>query len=103
MAINICSLLPHVLASLLILTVLHVDERKMTAGWSQGSASLRTHREPLVRLDFDHSFQQILTVRRYKVGHMKHAALHFLQELPQVVVIKRQSSLQLEKKDKKQE
>lgn len=52
------------------------------------------HRKSLVGVDFYHSFKQSLTLRRNEVGHVEHPALHFLQELPQVVVVKGQRTLE---------
>lgn len=52
-----------------------------------------TDRESFGRVDFDHSPQQVLAVRRDKVRHVEHSQLHLLQQIPQVVVIEGQSPL----------
>lgn len=52
-----------------------------------------TNRESFGRVHFDHSPQQVLAVRRDKVRHMEDSQLHLLQQVPQVVVVERQSTL----------
>lgn len=37
-----------------------------------------SYRKSLVRINFDHPFEQILTLGRHKVGYVKHASFHFL-------------------------
>ena len=48
-----------------------------------------TYGESLVRVNVYHAPQQVLTVGRHKVRDVKDAALDFLQQLTQVVVVKR--------------
>lgn len=52
-----------------------------------------TNRQSFSCIHFDHSPQKVLAVRRDKVRHMEHSQLHLLQQIPQVVVIERQSTL----------
>lgn len=60
-----------------------------------------TYREPLFRVDLNHALQQGLTVWRDEVGHVEDPALHLLQELTQVVVVKGEGALQGTQKTKK--
>jgi len=53
-----------------------------------------THREPPVRIHLNHAAQQTLAVRRHKVRYVKDAALDFLQQLAQVVVVEGQRTHQ---------
>ena len=43
--------------------------------------SVASYREPLFRVDLDHALEQGLAVRGDEVWHVKHPALHLLQEL----------------------
>lgn len=52
------------------------------------------YRQPLGGVHLDHTAQQVLTVWRDEVWHMENSQLHLLQEVPQVVVVERQSPLQ---------
>lgn len=52
-----------------------------------------THREAPRRVHLDHAAQQALAVGRDEVRHVKHAPLHLLQQLPQVVVVEGQRPL----------
>lgn len=56
---------------------------------------LHSHREPLLWVDLDHPPEQGLAVRRDEVGHVEDPALHFLQQLPQVVVVEGQGALRV--------
>lgn len=53
----------------------------------------RTYREAPRRVHLDHAAQQALAVGRDEVRHVEHAALHLLQQLPQVVVVEGQRPL----------
>lgn len=52
------------------------------------------YRETFRGIHFNHPPQKVLTVGRDKMGHVEHSTLHLLQQLPQVVVIERQGTLQ---------
>lgn len=52
-----------------------------------------THREAPGGVHLDHAAQQALAVGRDEVRHVKHASLHLLQQLPQVVVVEGQRPL----------
>lgn len=54
---------------------------------------LDTDRESLGGIHLDHPPQEVLAVWRNKMGHMKNPQLHFLQQVPQVIIIKWQSTL----------
>lgn len=56
------------------------------------------YREPLGSVHFNHAAQQVLTVRRDEVRHVENSQLHLLQQIPQVVIIERQSTLKEEEK-----
>lgn len=53
----------------------------------------RTHREAPSCVHLNHATQETLAVWRDKVWHVEHTTLDLLQQLPQVVIIKRQSPL----------
>lgn len=61
--------------------------------WFKSAVITGPYREPLFRVDLDHALEQRLAVRRDKMGHVKHPALHLLQELTQIVMVKRKSAL----------
>lgn len=48
-----------------------------------------THGYALGGRHLDHGAQELLTLRGHEVGNVEHAALHLLQELPEVVVVER--------------
>lgn len=50
------------------------------------------YRQPLLRIDFDHAAQEILTVGRHEMRYVKDAPLHLLQKLSQVVVVEGEST-----------
>lgn len=61
-----------------------------------------TYREPLLWVDLDHALEQRLAVGRDEWGHMEHPTLHLLQQLPQVVMVEWQRTLDTEvRKDKR--
>lgn len=66
--------------------------------WYEPAVISGPYREPFFRVDLNHALEQRLAVRRDKMGHVKHPALHLLQELTQIVVVKRKSTLQEQKK-----
>jgi hypothetical protein len=45
------------------------------------------YRKSLHGVHFDHPPQQVLAVRRHKMGNMEDALLHLLQKVAQIVVI----------------
>lgn len=47
---------------------------------------------PFVWIHFDHAAQQTLTIGRHKVWYVKNATFDFLQQLPQIVVVKWQGA-----------
>lgn len=51
------------------------------------------YRQPLDGVYFNHATQKVLTVWRDKVRHVENSQLHLLQQVSQVVVIKRKSTL----------
>lgn len=53
----------------------------------------QTYRQPLDGVYFNHATQKVLTVWRDKVRHVENSQLHLLQQVSQVVVIKRKSTL----------
>lgn len=53
-----------------------------------------SYSEPLAGVHFNHATQKVLTVWWNEVRHVEHSQLHLLQEIPQVVIIKRQSALE---------
>lgn len=53
----------------------------------------RTHREAPSRIHLNHATQETLAVWWDKVWHVEHTTLDLLQQLPQVVIVKRQSPL----------
>jgi hypothetical protein len=53
----------------------------------------RTHREAPSCIHLNHATQETLAVWWDKVWHVEHTTLDLLQQLPQVVIIKRQSPL----------
>lgn len=61
--------------------------------WFKSAMITGPYREPLFRVDLDHALEQRLAVRWDKMGHVKHPALHLLQELTQIVMVKRKSAL----------
>lgn len=67
-----------------------------TKFWESCSDLKRTvsYREPLFGVDLNHTLQQGLTVWRDEVGHVEDPALHLLQELTQIVVVKGEGALQ---------
>lgn len=52
------------------------------------------YRETFRGIHFNHPPQEVLTVRRDKMWHVEHSTFHLLQQLPQVVVIEWQGTLQ---------
>jgi hypothetical protein len=49
-----------------------------------------THRHSLIRVDFDHSTEQVLAIGRNKVWNMEDPSLDLLEQLAQVVVVEGQ-------------
>jgi len=47
-----------------------------------------TYSEAFLGVDFDHSAEQVLAVRRNKVWNVEYSAFNFLQQLTQIVVVK---------------
>lgn len=58
-----------------------------------------SYREPLLRVDLNHALEQRLAVWGDEVGHVEHPTLHLLQELAQIVVVKRQGTLQEKRRE----
>lgn len=69
--------------------------------WFNPAVITGPYREPLFRVDLDHALEQSLAVRGDKMGHVKHPALHLLQELTQIVMVKRKSALREQKRPEK--
>lgn len=67
--------------------------------WHEPAVITGPYREPFFRVDLNHALEQRLAVRRDKMGHVKHPALHLLQELTQIVMVKRKSTLQEQKRE----
>lgn len=62
--------------------------------WSHGLQQMPSYRETFRGIHFNHPPQEVLTVRGDKMWHVEHSTLHLLQQLPQVVVIEWQGTLQ---------
>lgn len=52
-----------------------------------------TYRDPFTRIHLDHGTKQRLAVRRDERGNVKYAFFDFFQQIPQIVIVKRQSTL----------
>lgn len=64
----------------------------------RGEGGSVTHREPLAGVDLDHPSKKVLTVWRDEVRHVENSQLHFLQQIPQVVIVEGQGALKEEKR-----
>ena len=70
---------------------------------STPSCGCGPYRESLVRADLNHAPEQRLAVGGDEVGHVEHPTLHLLQQLAQVVMVKRQRPLQEGKREGERE
>lgn len=52
------------------------------------------YRHSLLRADFDHPPEEVLALGRNKMWDMEYSPLHFLQQLPKIIIVKRKSTLQ---------
>lgn len=61
-----------------------------------GSRLWVSYRQPLGGIHFDHPTEEALAFGGDEVRHVENPQLHLLQQVPQVVVVERQSALQEE-------
>lgn len=65
----------------------------MLSGFRRFEHCQKSDRETFGGIHLDHPPQEVLAVWRNEMGHVKDPELHFLQQVPQVVIVEWQSTL----------